>query len=127
MTEQNKCLKGVTKRATYVTEWDDGETVLESPCIVNLLTHEITSIGKRKIIRSSYSNSNLDDNVEILDREYIRFSDGTEIDVIDTDAETTVKETLKENGYVMPFFRGKNTYPMCRKTPALAMGSVNRT
>lgn len=39
-------------RAKYITKWDDGRTILESPCKVNLITHEILHIGRRKIICS---------------------------------------------------------------------------
>ena len=41
-------------RAKYITKWDDGRTILESPCKVNLITHEILHIGRRKIICSPY-------------------------------------------------------------------------
>ena len=79
-------------RAKYVTEWDDGETILESPCKVNLITHEILHIGKRKIIQSPYSNRNLDDCVENLDEEYVKFPDGTRCDVVPKDAEYSIDE-----------------------------------
>ena len=34
-------------KATYATEWDDGETIIKAPCEVNLLTHEIMSIDDK--------------------------------------------------------------------------------
>lgn len=58
-------------RAKYITKWDDGRTILESPCKVNLITHEILHIGRRKIICSPYPNRVLDDYVEHLDAEYM--------------------------------------------------------
>lgn len=73
------------RRATYITKWDDGRTVLESPCIVDLVSHEIIHIGNRRIVQSPYSPSELDDNVEILDEQYIQFKDGTTADVVDYD------------------------------------------
>ena len=94
----------VEVKAKYVTEWDDGETVLESPCKVNLITHEILSIGKRKIIQSPYTNRTLDDNVECLDEEYIQFADGTCCDVVDYE---TIWSFYETNG-IVPFFKGKN-------------------
>lgn len=57
-------------RAKYITKWDDGRTILESPCKVNLITHEILHIGRRKIICSPYPNRVLDDYVEHLMRKY---------------------------------------------------------
>lgn len=33
-------------RAKYITKWDDGRTILESPCKVNLITHKILHIGR---------------------------------------------------------------------------------
>lgn len=60
------------RRAIYITEWDDGRTVLESPCIVDLVSHEIIHIGNRRIVQSEYAPSELDDNIEILDKQYIQ-------------------------------------------------------
>ena len=89
-------------RAKYITEWDGGETVLESPCKVNLVTHEILSIGKRKVIQSPYSNKELDDCVEVLDEEYIRFPDGTCCDVVPYTGEWSFND--KEG--IAPFYLG---------------------
>lgn len=94
-------MKNFTTKATYVTEWDDGETVLESPCEVNLLSHEIISIGQRSIIQSPYTEENVDDFVESLDEEYIRFGNGEIADVIDKNEDFTYAEYD-----VAPFFRG---------------------
>lgn len=91
-------------RAKYVTEWDDGETVLESPCKVNLITHEVLHIGRRKIIQSPYTNSQIDDCVESLDEEYVRFPDGTCCNVVGWDAEWSFDNT---NG-IAPVFLGSN-------------------
>ena len=91
-------------RATYVTEWDDGETVLESPCKVNLITHEIIQMGNRKIIQSPYTNRELDDNIEILDEQYIRFPNGTECYVVDEEEYWSFKDM---NG-IAPFYLGDN-------------------
>lgn len=63
--------------ATLVTVYDNGDTVLESPCKLDLMTHQIVRIGNRKVIRSPYRNSQIDDNVKILTKEYIRFRDNT--------------------------------------------------
>lgn len=52
------------RRAIYITEWDDGRTVLESPCIVDLVSHEIIHIGNRSIVQSEYAPSELDDNID---------------------------------------------------------------
>ena len=89
-------------KATYVTEWDDGETVLESPCKVNLIKHEVLHIGRRKIIQSPYTNSQIDDAVESLDEEYVRFSDGTCCNVVDRDAEWS----FSDNNNIAPVFLG---------------------
>lgn len=88
------------RRATYITEWDDGRTVLESPCIVDLLSHEVIHIGNRRIIQSPYSASEIDDNVEILDRQYIHFKDGTISDVVDYDDDWSFRH---KNG-IAPFY-----------------------
>lgn len=90
-------------RATYVTEWDDGETVLESPCKVNVFTHEVLHIGRRKIIQSPYTNSQIDEAVESLDEEYVRFSDGTCSNVVDRD----VDWSFEDNNNIAPVFLGK--------------------
>lgn len=63
--------------ATLVTIWDNGDTILESPCKLDLMTHQIIHIGNRKVICSPYRNNQIDDNVEILTKEYIRFRDNT--------------------------------------------------
>lgn len=88
------------RRATYITEWDDGETILESPCIVDLLSHKIIHIGNRRIIQSPYSESELDDNIEILDKQYIQFKDGTIADVVDYDDDWSFRY---KNG-IAPFY-----------------------
>lgn len=88
------------RRATYITEWDDGRTVLESPCIVDLVSHEILHIGNRHIVQSEYAPSELDDNIEILDKQYIQFKDGTTADVVDYDDDWSFRH---KNG-IAPFY-----------------------
>ena len=88
------------RRATYITEWDDGRTVLESPCIVDLVSHEIIHIGNRRIVKSEYLPSELDDNIEILDKQYIQFKDGTTADVVDYDDDWSFRH---KNG-IAPFY-----------------------
>lgn len=88
------------RRVIYITEWDDGRTVLESPCIVDLVSHEIIHIGNRRIVQSEYTPSELDDNIEILDKQYIQFKDGTKADVVDYDADWSFKN---KNG-IAPFY-----------------------
>ena len=88
-------------RAKYITKWDDGRTILESPCKVNLITHEILHIGRRKIICSPYPNRVLDDYVEHLDAEYVRFADGTCCNVVDYQSTWSFKEQCG----IAPFYR----------------------
>ena len=88
------------RRALYITEWDDGETVLESPCKVNLITHEIVDVGKRKIIQSPYDNDELDDCIEILDEQYVKFTDGTVSDVVGYNDDWSFKDKYG----IAPFF-----------------------
>ena len=88
------------RRALYVTEWDDGETVLESPCKVDLTSHEIIHVGKRRIIQSPYTDTELDDNIEILDAQYIQFPDGTTADVVGYDDNWSFED---KHG-IAPFF-----------------------
>lgn len=85
-------------RAKYITKWDDGRTILESPCKVNLITHKILHIGRRKIICSPYPNRVLDDYVEHLDAEYVRFADGTCCNVVDYQSTCSSKICSKSNG-----------------------------
>lgn len=99
-------MKDMIKRAKYVTEWDEGETVLESSCKVDMLSHEILHIGNRKIIQSPYKNSELDDCVEELWEEYVKFPDGSCADVVDSSEEWSFDN---KNG-IAPFYRGKNCY-----------------
>ena len=87
--------------AKYITKWDDGRTILESPCKVNLITHEILHIGRRKIICSPYPNRVLDDYVEHLDAEYVRFADGTCCNVVDYQSTWSFKEQCG----IAPFYR----------------------
>lgn len=88
-------------RAKYITEWDDGRTILESPCKVNLITHEILHIGRRKIICSPYPNRVLDDYVKHLDAEYVRFADGTCCNVVDYQSTWSFKEQCG----IAPFYK----------------------
>lgn len=88
-------------RAKYITKWDDGRTILESPCKVNLITHKILHIGRRKIICSPYPNRVLDDYVEHLDAEYVRFADGTCCNVVDYQSAWSFKEQCG----IAPFYR----------------------
>ena len=88
------------RRATYITEWDDGRTVLESPCIVDLVSHEIIHIGNRRIVKSEYSPSELGDNIEILDKQYIQFKDGTTADVVDYDDDWS----FRHKNDIAPFY-----------------------
>lgn len=88
-------------RAKYITKWDDGRTILESPCKVNLITHIILHIGRRKIICSPYPNRVLDDYVEHLDAEYVRFADGTCCNVVDYQSAWSFKEQCG----IAPFYR----------------------
>lgn len=88
------------RRATYITEWDDGRTVLESPCIVDLISHEIIHIGNRRIVQNEYTPSELDDNIEILDKQYVQFKDGTIADVVNYDEDWSFKN---KNG-IAPFY-----------------------
>ena len=97
-------MKDIVKRAKYVTEWDDGETILESSCKVNMLSHEILHIGNRKIVQSPYKNSVLDDCVEILSEEYVKFPDGSCVDVVDYSEEWSFED---KNGAAL-FYRGKD-------------------
>lgn len=88
------------RRATYITEWDDGRTVLESPCIVDLVSHEIIHIGNRRIVQSEYTPSELDDNIEILDKQYIQFQDRAIADVVNYDEDWSFRH---KNG-IAPFY-----------------------
>lgn len=88
-------------RAKYITKWDDGRTILESPCKVNLITHKILHIGRRKIICSPYPNRVLDDYAEHLDAEYVRFADGTCCNVVDYQSTWSFKEQCG----IAPFYK----------------------
>lgn len=82
-------------------EKENGRTILESPCKVNLITHEILHIGRRKIICSPYPNRVLDDYVEHLDAEYVRFADGTCCNVVDYQSTWSFKEQCG----IAPFYK----------------------
>lgn len=82
-------------------EKENGRTILESPCKVNLITHKILHIGRRKIICSPYPNRVLDDYVEHLDAEYVRFADGTCCNVVDYQSAWSFKEQCG----IAPFYR----------------------
>lgn len=69
--------------AKYVTIWDDGDTIIESECRLNLITHSIIEIGKREIIKSPYNENIIDDFIDILEEEFIVLSDGSKIYVTD--------------------------------------------
>ena len=75
-------------------------TAEPSPCIVDLVSHEIIHIGNRRIVKSEYSPSELDDNIEILDKQYIQFKDRTTADVVDYDDDWSFRH---KNG-IAPFY-----------------------
>ena len=95
------CHESRSKSKNTLLKWDDGRTILESPCKVNLITHEILHIGRRKIICSPYPNRVLDDYVEHLDAEYVRFADGTCCNVVDYQSTWSFKEQCG----IAPFYR----------------------
>lgn len=91
-------MQPVIKNATYVTEWDDGQTIITSKCQVDLLTHTVTSISTTRHIQSSLPHNQIDDCIEILDSQYILFPDGTSFPVI------TKNDTYNSNEHDrMPF------------------------
>lgn len=71
-----KCnLRDFEKLAEFRSIWDDGETEICCPCIVNMQTREIVEIDfhNRKVYsaNSDITASNVDDLVELLDREEV--------------------------------------------------------
>lgn len=70
--EEKCCL---IEPAEFVSIWDDGNTEISCPCTVDLLSREITQIDfqNRKVTSADeeITNENVDDMVEILDREEI--------------------------------------------------------
>ena len=85
-------------RAKYITKWDDGRTILESPCKVNLITHEILHIGRRKIICSPYPNRVLDDYVEHLDAKFVSYKKA----VRETALQNDTRRRKNHNDIVFP-------------------------
>ena len=71
-------MNGNETYADYVTVWDGGNTSIYNPCIVDLKTKEIVKILHRK--REVFStdeeicNANVDDMVDVLEREEIRIN-----------------------------------------------------
>ena len=70
-------------KAVYRTEWDSGETVIESGCTVDLLDRKIVNISEERVIDSPYSEEDVDDFVEILDGQYVEFPNGKIYPVIE--------------------------------------------
>ena len=70
-------------KAVYRTEWDSGETVIESECVVNLLERRIVSISEERVIDSPYSEEDVDDFVELLDGQYVEFPNGETYPVVE--------------------------------------------
>ena len=62
-------------KAEYVSVWNGGYEVVTN-CLFNPITHEVTDVET--------SNENVEELYH-LDREFIRLTDGTEIDNFSTD------------------------------------------
>ena len=76
-------MKNYHARAVYVSQWDGGETTIESKCVVDLAERKIISISDKRTIYSPYSVEDVDDMVENLDRQYIVLPNGAEYPVVE--------------------------------------------
>ena len=96
-------LKSAEMTANYVAIWDEGETIVESPCVINLISHEVISVdnARRTIIQSPYKEDELDQSVSKLSEEYIKFDNGLTVKVIGAYVDFYVTD---QPDSMMPFF-----------------------
>ena len=85
-------MNNTIKKAKYITEWDDGETIITSNCKIDVLNHTIIQISSKRKIESPIANDLIDDTIEILDSQYILFPDGTTFPVINKNDTWTFSE-----------------------------------
>lgn len=75
--------------AKYITSWDDEESIITSKCKVNLMDRTVTDIDmEHRQIDSPYDEDVIDDNLEILDGEYVQIGD-VQYPVVSSDEECT--------------------------------------
>lgn len=96
-------LKSAEMTATYVAIWDGGETIIESPCVINLVSHEVISVddARRTIIQSPHNEDVIDQEVSQLSEEHIKFVNGLTIEVIGA----YVGFYVTQSDSMMPFFK----------------------
>ena len=70
-------MKNNLVHAVFVSVWDDGFEV-ETGCMVDMDTKEVVEIEMEE-------DPDILENLDILEREYIRFDDGTEFPVYQED------------------------------------------
>ena len=97
-------LKSAEMTATYVTIWDGGKTIMESPCVINLISHEVVSVddARRTIVQSPHKENEIDQEVSQLSEEYIKFANGLAVEVIGAYVEFYVTD---QSDSMMPFFK----------------------
>lgn len=97
-------LKSAEMTATYVAIWDGGETIIEAPCVINLISHEVVSVDdtRRTIARSSYDKGKVDQELSQLSGEQIKFENGLTVEVVGTHVDVFVTD---QPGSMMPFFK----------------------
>lgn len=82
--KRGKKMKNYHARAVYVSQWDGGETTIESKCVVDLAERRIIRISNKREIYGPYSEDEVDGAVECLDRQYIVFPNGVEYPVVES-------------------------------------------